>query len=142
MKTYHFKMKEKWKNIPGYKNIYQISNCGFVKALYKERINGRGGIRVYPERIMKPSTTQKGYKLVCLRKNNTSYWFSVHRLVAKAFVPNPKRKKEVNHKDGNKLNNNDWNLEWNTRKENAIHAYKTGLFNYKRHSKTGQFLKK
>jgi hypothetical protein len=132
---------EIWKDIYGFKGLYQISNTGKVKALYKERINGRGGIRIYPEKIMKPSTTHRGYLLAVLCKKGKMYYFLVHRLVAKAFVANPKRKKEVNHKDGNKLNNNDWNLEWNTRKENAKHAYDTGLFNNKRDLKTGKYLK-
>lgn len=54
----------------------------------------------------------------------------IHRLVAKAFVPNPRGLKEVNHKDGNKENNNADNLEWCTRSENNRHAFKTGLRNY------------
>ena len=67
---------------------------------------------------------QLGYYYVTLYKNK---YEAIHRLVAETYIPNPYRKPEVNHIDGNKLNNNVWNLEWVTRDENQYHAYKTGL---------------
>lgn len=69
----------------------------------------------------------KGYVYVYLCTKSKHTTLKVHRLVAMAFIPNPENKKEVNHKDGDKLNNNVSNLEWCTRSENNLHAYRTGL---------------
>lgn len=66
---------------------------------------------------------EAGYMRVSL-VNGSHY---VHRLVAQAFIPNPENKPCVNHKDGNKKNNNVYNLEWCTHKENSKHAYDMGL---------------
>lgn len=80
-------------------------------------------------KFLKNSLTDDGYVIIRLRKKK----LRINRLVAIYFVPNPdpENKKEVNHIDGDKLNNNDWNLEWHTRKENAAHAKETGLYNWK-----------
>lgn len=64
---------------------------------------------------------------LCIRKNKFSR--SVHRMVAQAFIPNPEDKPEVNHIDGDRLNNNIDNLEWVTKRENMDHAVRTGLIN-------------
>lgn len=73
-------------------------------------------------------TSQKnGYFMVSLFFEGKHKRLYLHRLVAETFIPNPEGKAEVNHKDGNKLNNNLENLEWVTRGENLQHAYDTGL---------------
>jgi hypothetical protein len=75
---------------------------------------------------MKPYEGDRYQKCV-LKINGKPTMKYIHRLVAEAFIPNPDNKPEVNHKDGNKLNNNVSNLEWATLSENRLHAYKTGL---------------
>lgn len=100
-------MNEQWTQIKGYGRKYEISNTGIIrikpkiKATYKSRI---------------------GYLHTNFYENGKAKMQSVHRLVAKHFVPNPKKKPHVNHKDGNKENNNASNLEWVTRSENMRHS--------------------
>ena len=117
---------EVWKDIEGYEGLYQVSTCGNVKSLPKVRRNGTGTY-IQKERLLKPSNTSTGYKKVELCKDGKRKGFKVHRLVAIAFIPNPDNKPEVNHIDGNKINNNIDNLEWVTSSENSVHAYETGL---------------
>jgi len=71
----------------------------------------------------------KNYGYVSLTENGVMHNFYIHRLVAIHFIPNPENKTQVNHIDGDKFNNNDWNLEWNTPKENINHARKNNLMN-------------
>ena len=64
---------------------------------------------------------------ITLYKNKKNHTFTIHRLVAQAFLPNPENKEQVNHIDGNKLNNHLSNLEWTTKSENMLHAYQKNL---------------
>jgi hypothetical protein len=76
---------------------------------------------------LRPGKKPGGYRFVGLRNHEGLHYEMVHRLVAKAFIPNPKCRDEVNHKNGNKDDNDVANLEWVTRSENARHAVATGL---------------
>ena len=108
-------MKEIWKDIEGYENIYQISNLGRVKSLPRKTGNQFGK----NERILKYFINTKGYFQVDLYKNNKCKRFLIHRLVAEAFLENPNNLPYINHKDENKQNNYIENLEWCTAKYNS-----------------------
>ena len=111
-------MKEIWADINEY---YKVSNLGRVKSV--DRVIGN---TFYASRILKPSLDTYGYPIVGLRINDKMSTKTVHRLVAIAFVPNPDNKATVNHKDGNKLNNAAYNLEWMTFGENNTHSHQNG----------------
>lgn len=117
----HFEGFQPIQNFQG----YEINKSGTVRSLDRERIfNSKGNKCFIKGKILKPTLSNKGYYYVSLGRKNK---FLIHVLVAKTFIPNPENKKTVNHKDGNKLNCNDWNLEWATYSENNKHAYDTGL---------------
>lgn len=117
---------EKWKDIKGYEGLYLISSLGRVLSLRRYRKNGKGGY--YTEtKILKPSKTSTGYKKYELNNDGKRETFKAHRLVALHFVANPYKKKYVNHKDGNKINNAYNNLEWVNHGENVIHSVEIGL---------------
>jgi hypothetical protein len=124
-------MEEIWKDIFGYEGLYQVNNCGYIKSLPKIINPPNGGKGITKEKILKNTFDKDGYFFVQLSKNGKLSPKKVHRLVALTFVPNPENKPQVNHKDGNKQNNNIDNLEWNTKKENIKHAHENGLINRK-----------
>lgn len=109
---------EEWKQIRNYENSYAVSNYGRVLSLGRYRKTRDGGKTWVLPRILKEKTTRLGYKQVALFRDNTSKYYSVHRLVALAFIPNPFDLPQVDHIDGNKANNNVNNLHWCTAKEN------------------------
>lgn len=104
---------EIWKDIEGYEGYYQISSMGNVK-------------NVKTNKLLLGDVNRVGYKRVILYSPVKKRFF-VHRLVAYHFVDGYQDELVVNHKDGNKTNNCADNLEWVTRSENDIHAFKLGL---------------
>lgn len=118
---------EEWRYVDGFNKRYAVSNFGRVISLSR-RVGNHTGYINKPSRLLKPHKDKKGYMRVYLDKGDgKTKYISIHRLVAIAFIPNHENKPQVNHKDGNKENNNVWNLEWATNKENQIHAVKMGL---------------
>lgn len=107
-------MKEEYKDIPNYEGIYQVSNKGNVK-------------NILTKNILKIFVNHQGYAQVTLCKNGKVKLYRVHRLVGESFIENPFNKTQINHIDGNKLNNCSDNLEWCCQSENSKHAYTIGL---------------
>ena len=105
-------MKEELKDIQGYEGRYRASNLGYV-------VLPSGKYKFHHK-------DTQGYCITFLNKNGRKC-HKVHRLVAIAFLPNPRNLREVNHKDGDKTNNNVSNLEWVSSSENKAHSYITGL---------------
>ena len=104
-------MEEIWKDVDGFEGIYQVSNLGRVKSLERV-VNYPKCTKHVKEHIMSGSDNGHGYLTVMMRVNNKGVRKYIHRLVAQAFIPNPKNLPEVNHKDENRSNNNVMNLEW------------------------------
>ena len=117
---------EIWKDVIGFELLYQVSNLGRVKSLSRTVDGKLNSKRVLLERILSDRDNGRGYRVLELYKDDKRYFKKVHRLVAEAFIPNPENKPEVNHIDTDKTNNNDWNLEWVTGKENSQHIYNAG----------------
>ena len=97
-------VNEIWKDIPNYENIYQVSNLGNIKKIWKAKTT-----------ICKPSFDSNGYKQIVLTKNKKRKSYKVHKLVALTFLSNFNNYEQINHKDENKTNNCVNNLEWCTR---------------------------
>ena len=95
---------EEFRDIIGYEGKYQVSNLGRIKSLNYNRTG--------KEQILKLGKNKGGYLQIHFFKDGKLQNYSVHRLVASAFIPNPNNYKEVNHKDENKTNNCTENLEW------------------------------
>lgn len=106
-------MEEIWKDIKGYEGLYEVSNLGRIKSLKRNK-------------IITPKLIHSYFSVILYNKKNYRN-FRIHRLVAQAFIPNPNNYPQVNHIDGNKLNNNLENLEWCTQSHNMKEAYRIGL---------------
>lgn len=122
-------MLEIWAPIIGYGDSYSVSNLGNVRRTSPRRIKHR---RCDPWKNFTPSECRAhknrgGYLQVRIGPSGQQKTVCVHTLVARAFVENPRNLNEVNHKDGDKLNNTSVNLEWVTRSEQITHAIVHGL---------------
>lgn len=126
---------EEWKSIENYNGYYEISNYGNVRSLdrtYKDSINRI----VFKKGKEQKKYIRRNYYSVWLNKDNKSIPFSIHRLVATHFLKNHFDYPFVNHKDGDKLNNIWFNLEWCTAKENTNHAIDNNLIVFNSGSKS------
>ena len=119
---------EIWKDITGFPG-YQVSNLGNVRSLerYKVKWNRYQYINIKYKGQMLKQRKLRGYLSVGMWKDKKMYNKTIHRLVALAFLPNPNNYPIINHKDGDKQNNNVENLEWCTFSHNTKEAYRLGL---------------
>lgn len=122
-------MQEIWKDIPGYEGLYKASNFGNIKSLKRIAKKEYKGNRIVKEKIMLGTKNNDGYLKVHFKNNEKCIdkGLFIHRLVAQTFIPNPDNLPQINHKDGNKLNNSIDNLEWCTNLYNQQHAWKNKL---------------
>ena len=119
-------MIEIWKDIAGYEGLYKVSNKGRVYSYVSNK-------------FLSPAPNEvTGYINVLLTKSKKSKFYPVHRLVAAAFIENPKNAPVVNHIDADRTNNCVDNLEWCTHKENAQHSIALGRFSKMPRRKQGK----
>lgn len=102
---------EVWKNISGYDGLYEVSSFGRVMSHHRK------------DKILSQGLCSGGYPIVVLSRNGKKRSFRVHTLVANSFIPNPLKKRTVNHKNNNKTDNMVGNIEWNTDQENIAHSF-------------------
>lgn len=122
-------VNERWLPIQGYYGEYLISDHGRVKSM-KNYVNDIPEVR---EKIVAPHITHRNYMRITLSYKGKKRKHYIARLVAEHFVEKPDiDKPQVNHRDGDKLNNHYLNLEWVTAKENVRHAFDNGL-RYRKH---------
>lgn len=125
-------MEEVWKDIPGYEGLYQASTEGRIRSL--DRVTeyvkhySYGDVPVkqrFYGKVLHQSLTS-GYLGTIFQVDGKTQYPLVHRLVAMTFVPNPENKPQVDHVDGNRMNNRPSNLRWVTSKENHANAISKG----------------
>ena len=116
-----------WETVPGYEGIYECSTFGDVRSIDRYVTDSIGRRYLIKGKQLKQFIGENGYVSVGLSKGGKLVNVSVHRLVASIFLSNDNNLPQVDHIDGDKLNNNVTNLEWVTAEENTYRAYKSNL---------------
>lgn len=121
-----------WRDVVGYEGLYEVSDDGSVRSLDRviiyEGDNRRvAGARKYKGKVRRAGLDRYGYPKLTLTSDSVLKNFTVHRLVAEAFIPNPDNLPTVNHIDEDKTNNNVSNLEWMTVQDNTRHSAKLSV---------------
>lgn len=135
----------RWKEVKGYEGMYLVSDDGEVISLPRDvhTSNSSGEIIVHRKaKRLKPHLRGRGdnlYPSVSLTKDNETKCYSIHRLVAIAFIPNPNNLPEVNHKDENPLNNRVENLEWCDRQYNIEYSKAKSIEQYLNGEKIAEY---
>jgi hypothetical protein len=118
--------EEVWKDIEGFEGMYEISTRGQIRSIPRMTTNGSEYF-IDKYTVLKQWINCNGYYSIALYKKNKAYRFGTHRLEGLTFLKNPLNKSDVNHIKGIKTLNMLDGLEWNTRSENLLHAFKMGL---------------
>ena len=130
---------EEWRDVIGYEGLYQVSNHARIRSVERIVKHSKGGDKLLRSKEKKPFHTSNGRMRVELSKNGVNKKHSLHVIVAKAFVPNPKNLEEVNHKDENPKNNCPENLEWCTHLYNMNYGTRTQRASESRFKSVGMY---
>lgn len=117
---------EEWRAVPGYEGLYEVSNLGGVRSLDRVAYRKNGTPLKFKAALKKPSRHGEGYQQTTVTKDGKTTQMLVHVMVARAFIPNPYKLPQVNHKDGDRWNPVSSNLEWVTPQGNIVHARNSG----------------
>ena len=117
-------IKEKWRPVVGYEGFYEVSSLGRVRSLDRIVEYSNGARHLHQGQFLSPTKDKCGYLVVHLYKDGKRTDKKVHRLVAQAFIPNPRNLPEVNHKNEVKNDNRVENLEWISHLDNNNYGTK------------------
>lgn len=113
---------EKWRDVPDFEGAYEVSNRGRVRSIERIGAHGQG----VGGRVLRPANTSSGYPAVQLSNGGSAKTLNVHSLVLRAFRGDPAEGQVCRHLDGDRGNNNLWNLQWGTQSENQHDSVRHG----------------